>query len=275
MTQMHVSDDTYPPIGILLRELRAVRRMSQIDLALDCGMSPRHLGFVEKGRARPSRDAIARLADALGVSLRERNAMLLAAGFAPQHPDMGLASPGLSRMREAVDLILRHQNPFPAFVLNRTFDILDANQGAAHVGRFITGGREPRHGNLLHQVFDPEDLRPVIDNWEVVAAWFLRRLHDEIVAAPGNAVARGLLDEILAYPDVPPAWRRPAYAADAEPVLTIDFKSPAGPLRFFETITTFAAPLSVTLDDLRIDCAFPADDRTREVCEALAAGESP
>ncbi len=270
---MNDHKDAYPPIGILLREWRAARRMSQFDLALDCGMSARHLGFVETGKAQASRDAVGRFADALGVSLRERNALLLAAGYAPQYGEAELNAPGLDRMREAVGLILKHQNPFPAFLLNRHFDVLDANESAARIGAFIMGGREPRHANLLHQVFDPDDMRAVIANWDDVAAWFLRRLQDEMAAAPGNIVMRQLFDELMDYPGVPQAWRHPTIGGDSHPVLTIDFRSPAGTLRFFETITTFAAPLSVTLDDLRIDCTFPADDLTEAVCRKLAAGE--
>ncbi len=262
----------YPPIGLLLREWRAARRMSQLDLALDSGISARHLGFVETGRATASRDTVGRFADALRVSLRERNALLLAAGYAPQYPEAELAAPGLERMHEAVALILKHQNPYPAFLLNRTFDILDANEAAGRLGQLIGDGRPPKHGNLLRQVFDPEDLRPVIANWEDVAAWFLRRLHAEMTLAPGNRTMRDLLDDIMAYPGVPQEWRRPAIGGDVPPVLTIDFRTRLGTLRFFETITTFAAPFSVTLDDLRIDCTFPADDLTTQVCRDLAQG---
>lgn len=247
--------------------------MSQIDLALECDMSARHLGFIETGKASPSREAVGRIADALSVALRERNALLLAAGYAPVYVEANLASPELEPMRQAVDLILKHQNPFPAFVINRHFDVLNANEAAVNVGRFVMAGRESRHGNLLRQIFDPEDMRPVIENWNEVASWFLRRLQDEITAAPGNAVTRTLFEEMMAYPGVPAAWRYPAIGRQAGPVVTIDFRSPAGTLRFFETITTFAAPLSVTLDDLRIDCTFPVDDKTAQVCDTLAKGE--
>ncbi|MBW8881934.1 MAG: helix-turn-helix transcriptional regulator [Asticcacaulis sp.] len=266
---------TYPPVGQLLRDWRAARRMSQLDLAMECGMSARHLGFVELGKAEPSRDTIGRFADALDLSLRERNALLLAAGYAPNYDDAELSAPGLDRMRQAIDLILQHQNPYPAFVLNRHFDVLNANESAGRVGALIAGGQPPKHSNLLHQIFDPGDLRPIIANWSEVAGWFLRRLQDELAAAPGNPVMTRLLDEVLAYPDVPAEWRRRPVGSDVKPVLTIDFISPSGTLSFFETITTFAAPLSVTLDELRIDCTFPADDHTASVCRKLATGELP
>ncbi len=265
----------YPPVGLLLREWRRARRLSQLDMALECGMSARHLGFVETGKALPSRSAIGRFADALAVPLRERNALLLAAGYAPHYAERDLTTPALNRVRGAVDLILQHQNPYPAFVLNRHFDVLAANEGAVRINRLVMEGRESRHANLLRQIFDPEDFRPVILNWPEVAAGFLRRLHDHLAVTPGDEPGQALLTELLGYPDVPQEWRYRGLGEELEPVLTLDFRSPAGPLRFFETITTFAAPLDVTLDELRIDCAFPADERTASVCNQLAADEMP
>ncbi|WP_294061354.1 helix-turn-helix transcriptional regulator [Sphingomonas sp.] len=266
-----MGDGPYPPIGLLLREWRGARGMSQLDMALECGMSARHLGFVETGKTKPSRDAIGRFADALALPLRERNALLLAAGFAPQYAERDLATPALEQACSAVDLILRHQNPYPAFVLNRHFDVLAANEGAMRINRLVMQGRESRHANLLRQIFDPEDFRPVILNWTEVATGFLRRLHDHLAATPGDGPGRALLAELLSYPDVPQEWRYRRIGDAIEPVLTLDFRSPAGPLRFFETITRFAAPLDVTLDELCIDCAFPADELTASVCARLAA----
>jgi transcriptional regulator with XRE-family HTH domain len=265
----------YPPVGVLLRAWRSARRMSQLDMALECGMSARHLGFVETGKARASRDAIGRFADALSVPLRERNALLLAAGYAPQYEERDLATPALERMRDAIDLILDHQEPYPAFVLNRHFDVLRANDAAVRINQYVMRGRESRHGNLLHQIFDPDDFRPVIANWYEVATGFLRRLHDHLAATPGDVKGQQLLTELLAYPDVPPAWRFGGIGGEIEPLLTLDFRSPAGRLRFFETITTFASPFDVTLDELRIDCAFPVDKHTAAICATLAAGGTP
>lgn len=264
---------SYPPIGILLRAWRSTRRMSQLDMALECGMSARHLGFVETGKAQASRDAVGRFADALSVPLRERNALLLAAGYAPQYEERDLATPALERMRDAIDLILHHQDPYPAFVLNRHFDVLRANDAAMRINQYVMQGRESRHGNLLHQIFDPDDFRPVIANWHEVATGFLRRLHDHLAATPGDEKGQQLLTELLAYPDVPQEWR--FRGGEIEPLLTLDFRSPAGPLRFFETITTFASPFDVTLDELRIDCAFPVDTHTAAICATLATGGTP
>ena len=143
----------------------------------------------------------------------------------------------------------------------------------ARVNRLIMHERESRHTNLLRQIFDPDDFRAVIDNWQEVAAGFLRRLQAELSSNPGDARGRALLDELLGYPGVPPEWRFRTISAAADPVIGLVFRSPHGPLRFFETITTFATPLDVTLDELRIDCAFPADQHTADICQRLAQSE--
>ena len=268
------ASSTQPPIGVLLREWRAVRRMSQLELALEAEMSARHLSCVETGKAQASRATIARVADALGIPLRERNTLLLAAGYAPQYAESTLATPELGRMREAIELILRHQEPYPAFVINRRWDVLGANQAAVRVNQLLMNGRQSRHMNLLHQIFDPEDFRPVIANWPEVAERFIGDLHREIAATPSDQAARRLLDEVLQYPDVPARWRFRNMENDPSPLFTLVFRSSEGELRFFETITTFAGPRDVTLDEVRIDCSFPADDHTAAVCAKLAASAS-
>ncbi|WP_426689795.1 helix-turn-helix domain-containing protein [Rhodanobacter ginsengiterrae] len=263
-----------PPIGALLREWRAARRLSQLDLALETGISTRHLSCVETGKARASRDTVSRLAEALGMPLRERNALLHAAGFAAMHPERALAAPALERMRQAVDLMLAHQEPYPAFVINRHWDVLVTNAAAVRLNQMLMDGRPGRHANLLHQIFDPEDFRPVIANWPEVAARFLRHLHDDLAAHPTDRRMRQLLDEISAYPDVPARWREQESGRDSSPIVTFSFRSKFGELRFFETFTTFAAPFDVTLDEIRIDCTFPADEHTAAVCAGLAAHQA-
>ena len=258
-----------PPLGLLLREWRAARKLSQLDLALAADLSMRHLSYIETGKARPSREILARIAAALDMPLRDRNALLLAVGHAPDYPEHELVTPTLERMRQAVELILSHQEPYPAFVLDRRWNVLMANSAAARVNALLMDGCASRHTNLLHQVFDPADFRPVIVNWAEVAEKFLHHLRAQIAAAPTDPLPRRLLDEVLAYPDGP----APGHADVGQPpspVLTLTFRSPLGELRFFETITTFSMPRDVTLDELRIECAFPADDRTAAVCAQLA-----
>jgi len=260
-----------PPVGALLHEWRTVRRMSQLDLALEAGISARHLSYVETGKAGASRELICRLADVFGMPLRERNALLLAGGYAPQYQENALATPALERMRQAIELIVAHQEPYPAFVIDRRWNVLMANGAATRINRLLMDGRESRHTNLLHQVFDPDDFRPVIVNWPEVAEKFIRHVHEQLAAAPTDRTLRALLAEVLGYPDVPGHWRIRDMENTPAPVLTLVFRSRLGELRFFETITTFSMPRDVTLDELRIECAFPADGHTAAVCASLAA----
>lgn len=264
----------HAPIGTLLREWRAMRRMSQMDLALEAGISTRHLSCIETGKAQASRGLVSGLADVLGMPLRERNALLLAAGFAPRYSETPLLKPELDRMRQAIELILKHQEPYPAFVINRRWEVVSANEAAVRMNRFLMKGRTPRHSNMLHQVFDPDDFRPVILNWTEVADRFIRLLHEEIAAVPSDPGPRQLLSEILSYPDVPAQWRTRDLEREPSPIVHLVFRSDEGELRFFETITTFAGPKDITLDELRIECSFPADDKTAELCTRLRQVEA-
>lgn len=258
------------PVGHLLREWRIARRLSQLDLALAADVSTRHLSYMETGKAQPSREMLARLADALGLPLRERNALLVAAGYAAQYPETALTTPELERVRRAIDFILQQQEPFPAFVLNRRWDVLMANPAAVRVNRFVMRGRASAHDNMIRQIFDPQDLRPAVANWEEVAGDLVRHLHDAVAAAPSDHAARALLDEALAYPDVPSRWRRREIDVAPLPLLTTVLRRDEHELRFFSTITTFATSRNVTIDELHIECCFPVDEATAALCRALA-----
>ena len=265
------------PVGALLREWRAARRLSQLDLALDVGVSTRHLSCVETGKAQPSRDMVSRLADVLEMPLRERNALLVAAGYAPKYRETALATPALAQVRRAIECILAQQEPYPAFVLDRHWNVLMANRAAERVNGFVMRGRASAHRNMLRQIFDPDDLRPAVANWEEVALDLLRHLHNEVAAAPTDATARMLLDEVLAYPGVPARWRMRELDAAPSPLLTTVLRRDDDRLRFFSTIATFGTPRDVTLDEMRIECCFPDDEATVELCRRLAredAGET-
>lgn len=237
-------------------------------------MSARHLSYVETGKAQASREMVCRMAKALKLPLRERNTLLLAGGYAPEYAENPLATPALGRMRQAIELILAHQEPYAAFVLDRHWNVLMTNQAAVRINRLLMQGRESPHANLLHQVFDPKDFRSVMANWPEVAEKFIHHLHEQLASVPSDQRSQQLLNEILQYPDVPASWRFRDLKNEPDPVLTIVFRSDEGELRFFETITTFSMPRDVTLDELRIECAFPADDHTAAVCARLAASEA-
>lgn len=264
------SFSTSSNVGALLREWRSTRRLSQLDLALAADVSARHISYVETGKAQPSREMVVRLADTLEMPLRERNALLVAAGYAAQYPETALTAPELARIHRAIDFILAQQEPYPAFVIDRRWDILMANGAAQRVNHFLLDGRTSPHANMLRHVFDPDDLRAALVNWEEVAGDLIRHLHNEIAAAPADTAARALLDEALAYPDVPQRWRIREPGVTPSPLLTTVFRRGEQELRFFSSITTFAAPRDITLDELRIECCFPMDDSTATFCRKLA-----
>ena len=255
-------------VGALLREWRQARRLSQFSLALEAEVSARHLSYVETGKSQPSRDMVWRLADALDVPLRERNALLVAAGYAPEYRESSLATPEMAPMRKAIDFILQQQEPFPALVTNRTWDVLMTNHAAVQLFAVFRGA-PPRHGNVLDQVFDPEDMRPVLGNWEEVASYLIRHLHEALAASPGDEKLRVLRDRVLRYPDIPDRWRTREPGALPLPLLTTVFRKDELELAFFSTLTTFGTPRDVTLDELHIECMFPIDEATAGRCRKL------
>jgi transcriptional regulator with XRE-family HTH domain len=255
----------------LLRGWRSTRRMSQMDLALAADLSPRHLSCVETGKAQPGRDVVIRIAETLEIPLRDRNALLIAAGYAPVYPETALATTQLAEVRRAIDLLLAQQEPFPASVLDRHWNIVWSNAGFDRLVSHVLSGRPSRHDNMIRQIFDPEDVRRTIVNWDEVAGAVIGNLQHTLAATPGDAVGHALVAEVLAYPGVPTRWRQLDMAKGPSPLLTTVMRDGEGELSFFSTITTFAMPRDVTLDELRIECCFPTDARTREVCQALAA----
>ena len=255
-------------VGALLRHWRTARRLSQLELALEADVSSRHLSYVETGRSQPSREMVLRLADALEVPLRERNVLLVAAGYAPRYFETGLAAPEMAQVRNAIELILRHQEPYPAFVLDRHWDIRMSNQAAPRCTRFLLGA-EPTESNMLRLVLHPNGLRPMMVNWEETAGDLIRHLHNQIAASPSDERAKGLLAEVLAYPGVPARWRTREIGAPTTPLLTTIFRKGDVELRFFSTFTTFGAPHDVALEELRIECSFPSDDATASGCREL------
>jgi len=256
--------------GTLLRDWRMARRLSQLDLALNVGVSARHLSYLETGKSQPSRDMLTRLADALDVPLRERNTMFVVAGFAPVYRESALTTPEMAPVRQAIDFILRQQEPYPAFVMNRRWDVLLVNDAVKRVfDRVKPGG--PKHGNLMRQVFDPSDMRAVVGNWEVVAGDLIRHLHNEVAAVPSDVQLRALLDEVLAYPGVPAQWRTRELGAAPLPLLTTTLCGNGYEFRFLSTISTFGTTRDVTIDELRVECMFPVDAATVQLCGELAA----
>jgi transcriptional regulator with XRE-family HTH domain len=261
--------------GGRLRRWRERRGLSQLDLALVADSSQRHLSFLESGRTRPSRDIILRLAAALDVPLRDQNALLLAAGFAPVWPARDLAAPELAPVTHALDLILAQQEPFPALVVDRRWNLLRANPAAQRLVAFLSGPApaDPSAGpvSLADALMAPGVLRSSTVNWDEVALYFIRSVQADALA-DGAPETASLLQRLLAYPGVPGLAQLPEETPQA-PVLTVWFRKDDVSLRLFTTIATLGTPHDVTLQEIRIECFFPIDDATRTVFRQWANPE--
>jgi len=261
--------------GRLLRQWRTQRGMSQLDLAGDAGISSRHLSFIETGRAQPSREMVLLLARALDVPLRDRNDLLTTAGNAPIYRETGLEVPAMAQARRALDFILKAQEPYPALVLDRHWNVLKVNEGSARVQEHFldpTAVAELGPPNAMRLMFHPRAFRPYIVNWEATAASLIQWLHRDAVRGFGDAETRRLLEELLSYPDVPRHWRSLDLDASTAPFLPIEFRKGGLALRYFTTLTSLGTPHDITLQELRVESFFPADETTEEVSRRLAGG---
>lgn len=262
--------------GPMLRTWRRRRGASQLALALQSGVSQRHVSFLESGRAKPSRDMVVQLSTALDVPLRQRNAMLLAAGFAPFYRESNLGAPELTPVRQAIDRMLKQQEPYPALVVDRLWNLLEANEAAVAFTVFLNEGPPPppppgKQANILRQLLDPNGLRPKLANWEEVARYLVSTTYAEILAAGGEPKALAFIEEIMAYPGVPASFRKLRFEDRPPPVVTLDFIVGGKSLSVFTTIATLGTPQDITLQEVRIECFFPADDRSDALFKSLAA----
>jgi len=259
-------------VGSLLREWRGVRRMSQLDLAMAAEVSPRHLSFVETGRAVPSREMVLTLAKALEVPVRDRNAMLTAAGYAPLYRETSLDDPKMAEMRHALGLLLRQNEPFLAVALDRRWDIVMCNTPYARFLSRVGGGSLEPHRvlpsprlNLLRLLFGP--LRSLVTNWEEVAREVLERAQRE-AAADRDPARRQVIEECLQ--SAPEEWRRPRTEASPRLVVTVDLRLGEARARLFSTITTLGTAQDITLQELHIESFHPADEETETLLRGMA-----
>lgn len=259
------------PVGSILRQWRGLRGLSQLELAHDANTSARHLSFVETGRARPSREMVQRFAEALDMPLRERNALLLAAGFAAVYRERPLDDDAMVQARRALEFILKAHEPFPALVMSRTWDLLAANQAAGRLMAWLGAGNAPvgTPPNVLRLLLHPDGLRPYIADWESAAASLIARARREDGPAGDETMAR-LLDEVLQYPGIPRKWRAPDFDAEVLPLLPLTFEKDGVRSSWFTTIATFGTPQDITLQELRIESFFPADEETEAAARAQA-----
>ena len=217
------------------------------------------------------------LADALDMPLRDRNELLVAAGYAAIYRESALNAPVMAQARRALDFILRQQEPYPALVLDRHWNVLEVNEGSARFqARFLDPKAVAALGppNAMRLMFHASALRSHIVNWEATAASLIQWLHRDVVSGLGGAQTRELLDELLGYPDVPRQWRTLDLDASLAPFLPIEFRKGDLTLRYFTTLTTLGTPHDITLQELRIESFFPADENTEEISRALARGST-
>jgi transcriptional regulator with XRE-family HTH domain len=250
-----------PHAGQLLREWRARRNLSQLQLASGAAVSARHLSFIETGRARPSREMVLHLAERLEIPLRERNRLLLAAGFAPAYGERALDSDEMALVREALERFLTAHEPYPALVLDRHWNLVLANAAIAPLLEGIAPELLEPPANALRATLHPGGMAPRILNFDEWSAHLVHRLRREI-ALTGDPELELLLDEVLGYPgvrDEPPAADA---AAAAEIVLPLQLQGEHGRLSFFSTLTTFGTAADVTLAELAVEAFYPADAET-------------
>lgn len=249
------------PFGRLLREWRLRRRLSQLELACEADVSTRHLSFVESGRSTPSREMVLRLAEQLDVPLRDRNKLLVAAGYAPVYPERRLDDPDLEAARRAVDLVLKSQEPYPAVAVDRHWTLVAANAAVPPLLAGAAPALLTPPVNVLRLTLHPDGLAVRIVNLAQWRAHLFARLERQIEAS-ADSVLVDLLAELREYPA--PSGEAPVETKGEYAGMVVPFTlaSERGMLAFFSTTTVFGTPLDVTLDELAIESFFPADAAT-------------
>jgi transcriptional regulator with XRE-family HTH domain len=255
-------------LGRLLREWRAARGLSQLDLALRAGFSTRHLSFIETGRTQPSRQALLALAESLDVPLRERNRLLEAGGYAHIYRQTPLAAAEMDHVRSVLQFILDRHEPYGAVVLDRYANLLMANGAATRLfGALIDPALLASTPNLLRLVFHPQGLRRAIVNWDLVARHLSARAQRELGEYGDDPTAAELLTELRGY--LAPSAPMPARAHAADLLLPVQLRIGDDEVRMFSTIMTMGTPQDVTLQELRIETFFPADAASEACLQRL------
>jgi transcriptional regulator with XRE-family HTH domain len=254
---------TQRPVGELLRGWRQQRRLSQLDLALNADVSSRHISFVETGRSLPSREMLLRLAEQLDIPLRERNTLLVAAGYAPVYPATSLEAPEMQAAREAVELVLAGHEPYPALAIDRHWTLVAANRSVAPLLEGIRPELLAPPLNVLRLSLHPDGLAPRIGNLGQWRTHVLARLQRQIDLSH-DPVLVALRDELRGYPIGDAAGEPHASGQGVPLVIPLRLEMPSGPLSFISTTTVFGTAIDITLDELAIESFFPADAATAE-----------
>ncbi len=260
--------DLRPPanqLGTLLRHWRNIRGKNQLDLSIQAELSQRHISFIESGRSVPSRQVLMKIAQALDVPLRDRNVLLLSAGYAPAYSQAAWNSGQMQSVTRALERILRRNEPFPALVMDRYWNVLMTNEATPRFFNcFIDMSQRTGPQNILHLLFDPKGMRPFVDNWEEVAGSLIQRVHFEAVGRVIDEGTKELLAALRAYPSVRTDDRanQRSDPGPITPMIPISFRKGDTVLNYFSMVTTVGTPQTVAAQELRIESLFPADEAT-------------
>jgi transcriptional regulator with XRE-family HTH domain len=255
------------PVGTQLREWRQRRRLSQLDLSVDAEVSTRHLSFVETGRSMPSREMVLRLSDRLEVPLRERNRLLTAAGFAPMFSERTLDDPALKSAREAIDLVLKGHEPYPALAVDRHWTLVSYNRGVPPLLEGVATELLKPPLNVLRLSLHPDGLARRIVNLGQWRAHLLARLRQQVTVS-GDSVLADLMSELRGYPA---PGHEHSELAEAAVVVPLILDTPGGRLSFISTTTVFGTPVEITLSELALETFFPADAATATALRSSSA----
>ena len=255
----------------MVREWRGRRRRSQLDLAHEAGVSPKHLSFVENGRSRPSPELLITLARHLEVPLRETNSLLLAAGYAPRYRETTLDDPSLDQAKTALTKLLDHHDPFPGVVLDRYWNVVMTNQAADLLAELVPAELAGPPFNLFRAGLHPDGLAAHTTNLTEWGGYLLRQLH-RLVQTTADPVLIDLEAEVLTYSPVGEIVGQDGYepVSLAPPMLACEMDLGGQPLSLLTTLTTFGSPLDITLDELMVELFYPADSDTAAFLRAAA-----
>jgi transcriptional regulator with XRE-family HTH domain len=263
-------------VGRLLRDWRVTRGMSQLDLALEAGFSTRHVSFIETGRSQPSRQALVALSEALAIPLRDRNQLLEAAGYAQLYRQTPLAAEDMSHVRGVLQFIIDRHRPYSAVVLDRYSNCLMGNEASARLlAAVVDHSLLSDHANLLRMVFHPLGARRWIVNWPEVGRHLFDRAERELQELREDRQAAALLEELRDYAGPELRRRSPAAITPADLLLPVHVRRGDVELRLFSTVMTMGTPQDVTLQELRIETLFPADEPSDRVWRRWVAEPPP
>src|SRR5690606_5662284 len=256
-------------LGQQLREWRTRRRRSQLDLALDCGISSRHLSFIETGRARPSPQTLLRIAETLEVPPRAQNALLMSGGYAPRYPETPFDAEAVAPVRDAVGRLLEAYSPFPALAVDRLWNVVAANAPLMSLLSGVPAELLSPAPNALRLAMHPEGIAPRIANFGEWSGHLMHRLERQIELT-ADPELEALREEMLGYLERRPAQRREPQPHELAVPLQLDL--PEGRLSLLSTMTVFGSPVDVTLSELAIEAFFPADEASAEILQGVAGG---